>query len=791
MLGPLLADARIAIRTLARDRGFTAASVLTLGLGMSLASAALVVVNAYLLHSLPYPAATRLYSVRYAQTGQQTPSNLEQLDWAAIGDVIEHPIAWDLDMFYLIGGDQTEAAPGAWVTPGFAEGLGIRAVRGRGFEAGDFLPGAPQVALISHRLWQSRFGADTNVAGRRFDAYVSDRPDDPEVFTIVGVLPPDFWHVNPYTQVLTPLRAPSYPYMVRLREGVPADVAAARISDLVRAGSSRLPAEWKVELVSTHGQYVAAMRPILRTVAWAAGLVLLIAWANVGGLVLVRTTRRRRELAVRLALGAGRAQVARLLAVDAVLITAGAVVVGLAAAGVSMPALAPILERELGRRAPGGALAFGLDWTVTLAMAGIGLLVAIGCALAPLAACWKLRLLEALHATTRTATEGPGSQRTRTALIALEVAASLALLAGSMLMVQSVVRLLRVDFGIRADGVVCASLTLRQRTYPDAASQAAFYDRLLARASTLTGVESAALATGWTFQPASRQTVQFDRGGRTAAQISVQGVAGDYFAVLGVPLVAGRTFTTLDRAGSEAVAIVSDSLARRLWPDGPAIGQRVHFPAGPRIVVGIAGDVRQTPADDDLADLYVPLQQTAGRFAWLYLRASGPQAPLLAGLRSAASEIDPELSLTNPRPLQTAFAEQQARPKFLAWLLGGFSAIAALLSLVGVYGVIAYAVRQREREIALRVAIGADPRRITAMFLRQGGAVVAAGLVAGLLGAVAVGRAIESHLFGVRPGDPLTIALAFFGFGAAGLLAVWWPARRAAATDPAIALREE
>jgi predicted permease len=375
-------------------------------------------------------------------------------------------------------------------------------------------------------------------------------------------------------------------------------------------------------------------------------------------------------------------------------------------------------------------------------------------------------------------------------LIALEIAASLALLTGSTLMVQSVVRLLRVDFGIRPDNVLSGSLTLRQRTYPGAAAQVRFFDRLLAAAESVPGVQAAALGTGWPLQPPSTEAVAIDgTAGGATADMAIHAVTDGYFATLGVPIVAGRPFTPADRAGSEQVVIVSATVARR-WPEGSALGTRVHLPDGPRVVVGIAGDVRQMASDDDFADLYVPLSQRPGRFAWLYLRAAGPAELRLAPLGAAMRAIDPEISLTNPRPLRTAFAQQQARPKFLAWLLGGFSAVAVALSLVGIYGVVAYAVRQREREIALRMAVGADPRRIVSMFVRHGGAVVGAGLVLGMLGALAVGRAIESQLFGVRPADPLSLAAAAVGFGAAGVAAVWWPARRAAATDPGVALRE-
>ena len=223
---------RAALKSLLRSRSFATAVILILGVAIALQTSMVAVVNAYLLRSLPYPESDRLHSITYAQQPVFPPEGLEDLEWAALSDVIEHPIAWDLDMFYLLGGEYPEAAPGAWITWGFTQGLGIRPVLGRAFTENDFVPGQPQVALISDALWRDRYARDPRIVGRTFSAYVSDRPDDPEIFTIVGVLPDGFWHFNPYTQVLTPLRGKSYPYLARLAPDVPAAVAAQRIERL-------------------------------------------------------------------------------------------------------------------------------------------------------------------------------------------------------------------------------------------------------------------------------------------------------------------------------------------------------------------------------------------------------------------------------------------------------------------------------------------------------------------------------------------------------------------------------
>ena len=804
MADTLVTDIRIAIRTLVKARGFTAAVVLTLGVAMALCATVLLVVNGYLIRDLPYPAASRLYTVRYAPPGEPAPQDMETFNWRALDDVIEHPIAWDLDMFYLVGGEHTESAPGAWVTPGFMEGLGIRAAVGRGFDPDAFRTGSPQVALISHSLWQRRFSGDTAIVGRRFEAYVSDRPEEAETFTIVGVLPPGFWHLNPYTDIFTPLRADTYPYLVRLREGVPPADAAARITALVRAGARGVRHDWQAQLVSTHDGYVASVRPVLRAVTAAAGLVLLVAAANVAALLLIRATRRRREVAVRMALGAGRAGIARVLAVEGLLLAFGATAVGLAAGALATAWLAPVIQRELGRPAPAGA--FGVDGSIVLIALGAGLIMAFACAVFPLAASWRSNLQHALHSATRSATEGRGSQRARSLLIVLELAASFALVVSSTLMVRSVMRMISVDFGIRAERVLAAPVTLRQRKYPGPSDRLEFYERLLPRLSEIPGVESASLGDWYPLQqprsagPAGRRR-RSGAEARRSARAPVLAAGTGWFETMGVPIVGGRSFTSADRQGAEPVAIVSQSLARQLWPGGGALGSRVFLPndgdAGAdtvpaaRIVVGVARDVRQTPADDNLADLYVPLLQTSSRFALIYIRTTGTPATWLPAVRSVVREVDPEVTLDRAEPLQAAIRAQSARPTFLASLLGAFALVAALLALVGVYGVIAYAIRQREREIAVRMAIGAEPRRIVRLFLRQGLVVLASGLTLGLLASLGAGRMLESQLFGVAPGDPVSLALAFASFAAAGLLAVWWPARRAAATDPAGVLKEE
>jgi predicted permease len=801
MLLPSARDFRHAIRTLLAARGFTLAAVITLGVGMTLSTTAMTVFKAYLLSDLPYPAAERLYWVRYAAPGQEGPRGLASLDWPSLSDVVEHPVAWDLDMFYLLGGGHAESAPGAWVTKGFIEALGVRPALGRTFDDEAFAAGGENVALISHRLWRSRYGGDPGVVGQTFAAYVSDRPNETERFRIAGVLPEDFWHINPYTDVITPLRAPAFPYMVRLHEGVTPAAASDRIASLVRQGATNIPPQWSVTLVSAHDAHVATIRPMLKAAIGAAALVLLVACANVAGLLLVRAARRRHEIAVRAALGAGRRAIARMLFAEALVLGAAATIVAVVATSLLTGALAPVVQQRLGRPAPGDVLAFTIDWRVLIFAAGVGMATSILCTVVPMAAMLRPQLLPALQGRSRGATEGRASRRARGALVAIEVALSVVLLAGSAAMLRSVAALLRTDLGFSAERVMTGGLTLRQNRYPDAASRVSVFDRISRRIAAAPGVESVGLTTAWPLQqPRSLPVETVDATQSRSLQAAIHAVNDAYFTTLGIPVAAGRAFQPSDRPESEPVAIVSRSLASQLWPGGQALGNRVLIRdardegepvAVRRLVVGVANDVRQGPTDTEQADLYVPMPQAATRFTFLLVRTAGAAEASLPLLRSALRDIDPELAFDRARPLGTIAGQATAGPRFMTVLLAAFGASAAIMALVGVYAVIAFAVRQREREIAVRLALGADPRGIVRLFLRQGGAVLLWGLAIGGAAAIPAGRLIESQLFGVTPRDPLAIGAALCAFGAAGLVAIWWPARRAAATEPVTALRAE
>lgn len=794
----------IAIRTLWGSRGFTTSAIMTLALGVALNLMVIAVVNAYLLAPLPYPEADRLYSIRYGPPGENAPRGLESLQWSQMSAVLEHPIAWDLDMFYVVGGLHPERTPGAWVTPGFVRGLGIRASIGRTFSADDFREHAPPVAMISHLLWETRFGGNASVLGQHFRAYVSDRPEEAETFTIVGVLPRGFWHVNPYTQVLAPLRSETYPYMARLRAGIPPGEAEQQLTDFVKRGLGLGRPDWHVTLQTVHSAYVAPVRPILSAVAAAAALVLLIACANVAFLLLIRATRREREIAIRFALGATPQQIAKMLLTEGLLLAGAATMGGLGIAYVGLQSLGPLVEAQLGRTVPGGPQRIGLDAVLLMEALAAAAVTALVFALAPLAASWRTSLSNATRSH-RGGLERKTTRRTRSALIAVELAASLTLLVGCVLLVRTAAHLMRADLGWHGEHVLAANLALRDHSYPNAAARAAFAERVSMRLRAVPGVEAVALANWPTVAQPRPQAIEIDSRPGSTFRSAVTAVSPDYFSTLAIPLADGRVFSERDRVGAEPVAMVSETLSRRLWPGARAIGHRLAVardqpplggngsPLEWRLVVGVVNDIRQTPADEDTADVYIPLFQAPTRFMPTYVRTAGTPNAALAALRQAVNEIDPEVSLdaTSPGALSTLIDQQLSRPRFLAALLAAFAAFAVLLALIGVYGVIAYAVRQREHEIAVRMAVGASATDVTRLFLRQGIVVLAAGIVIGLYGATIITRLLAPQIVGMRSDDPPTFIVTACGFATAAMLAIWWPARRAARTDPLIVLRQE
>jgi predicted permease len=802
----LARDFRFAWRSLRRAPGFTFVAVLSLAFGFALTATLMAVVNAYLIRAMPYPAAHRLYHVIHAPIGQPEPRGSASLDWKALGDVVEIADNSTLARLYIGEGAEKQEALGLSAAPGALEMLGARTAIGRGFLDEDFRPGAEQVVLIGQALWRERFGSDPNIVGRELRASPSNLAEPVETYRIVGVLASEFNYAREYArgpmEFAAPLRVPRQTYLVRLREGAPPAFAERRITEAVRSIASSFPANWPgVRLESIHTRYVTGLQPMLLALTVAAGLVLVIVCVNVSVLLLLRALRRQKEMAVRVALGAGRAHIMRMIVAEACLICGVALAGGLALTGFTLRLLAPIIEERLGRGAPGGTSAIALDATALLTVGAIGLLVALTLSAIPLLTPWERRLANTLRREGRSGTDSPTIRRVRSSLIVLEVAASLSLIVGCGLMIRTVVNLARADLGFQTDHIERSRVALPPGAYTDAQAFLRFYDRLNQRLSTLSNLPFA-LTNFIPFYEYPKQAVEVGGIEGNVSSASVMAVSDGYFAVFGVSLRQGRGFAAGDRDGAEPVAVISETLARRLWPDGSAIGRRIRAAAQPdrnvpavwRTIVGVARDVRQTHTDTDLNDIYIPFFQAPSRYAPLYIRTDHPGSLSFEALRALVAEIDPAVLITGRTTGETSIkreAERQlAGPRFLMASLTGFALFAALLAMICIYGVTAYAVGQREREVAIRMAIGATPGAIVRMFLKDGGQALATGIVCGLCGAAVVARMLSNQLHGVRQFDIVTTLAACIFIAMAGLLATWWPARRAATRSPLASLNE-
>lgn len=790
-------DLVFAWRSLGREPRFTGALVVVLGLGMALNAAVFSVVNAYLLRPLPYPAADRIVQIR----------PITDLSWTEVDDYLERAVSWDLDVFTLLGEDGPLMVRGSWITPDFLDVYGVRAALGRAFRPDEAGQGGPPVAMISHRLWRDRFRGDPDIVGRTFEAFTSDRPDHAESFTIVGVLPADFWHVNEFTDVLAPLRDERAVYVGRLRPDVPLAVAEAGLTELARSTTAALPPDFSITLTRLQEGWASGVRPILAVLQGAVILVLLIACANAGVLLLVRSTRRSRELGVRGALGASRARLARQLGFEGLLLALAGGVAGLLGASLLVGLAGTGVEGTLGQSVPGGAEGLGLDGTVVLATAATCLTVGLLFGLVAAGLLLGSETRSALWGGSRGGGESRGRRRLRNAFVVAQVALSMALLSGAALMIRSAVHLNRLDLGFDAQRLTRATLGLRQASYPRPDERISFFEGVLDGVRGLASVEAAALTSSSPFtgivNPSELEGETAAGGAASRARATVSSVGGGYFAAMGIRLLRGRDVGPDDREGAEPVAVVSESVAARLWPGRDPLGRRLRLVPEPGVigagdapgawhtVVGLVEDVTRDLRVDADGQVYASYRQDAGYWMALVIRRRPGSPPPTEAVRGVVHVLDRDVPLSDVAELSDLVAAARTPTSFTAGLLGGFSALALLLAVVGLYGVVAYAARQRRRDVAIRMALGADAGSVTGLFLRQGLAVVAMGVAVGSVGGLLLGRTLAGQLRGVTPNDPVTHGAVAMGLLVTAYLAVWWPSHQAATRPPMGILRED
>jgi predicted permease len=795
-------DTRIAARMLRRSPGFTLTTVSSLAVGFVLIAATLAVVNAYLLTSLPYPQADRLYHVRYAPSGPWEPRGLSGLDWSTVQDVVEFPITSSGETYYLSDGPYARTARGLGVTRGFVQGLGVTAVMGRTLVEADWARDSDAVAMIGHALWRDRYGADQAIVGRQIRVETEGTRGAAVTLRIVGILPPGFYFgrdSGAAVDLMTPLKTAARTYMVRLRAGVPVPIAERRITEAVRDVATDLPADWTgAHLESARERYVAGLRPVLVAIALGAGLVLALVWTNVAVLTLLRTMRRQKEMAVRVALGSGRGHLARMLALEMLLVCLAALGVGLTLAHLALQSLGPLIEERLGRPAPGGASAMSIDTTVVLLVGGAGVIVALSLSFLPLLGHWQGRLADVLGRDHSSTPDRGAARRMRSVLVVVEIAITLVLLAGGGLMLRSVVGMVRSDLGFQPEHLIRSRVVLRGGDYADAAEYARFYDEFSSRLRSATGAP--VVFTSWPFfidRPT--QPIEIDGREGDARTAGFVNAGAGYFATAGITVSAGRDFTAEDVRSGAAVAVVSQTLAARLWPQDSAIGRQLRgidqtprgsVPGPWRTVVGVAADVRQEYLDTQVADVYYPLSPLSfGRFGTFYLRTNQSAASLVAAVRTAAAAVDPHAMVDDPTPV-TDQNQALEGARFVTAMASGIAAVGMLLAVIGIYGVTAYSVQQRTREVAIRMALGATAGSIRRLLLKNGAAVLAIGLGLGVLGALGFSTLLEHWLYGVPARDPGTLMASSCLLALAVLLAAWWPTRGVSQESPSTALKE-
>jgi predicted permease len=791
-------DLRLAWRSLARTPGFALAVAGALGIGLALLTTTAAILNAYSERAFPYPDADRTYHVEYAPLGTPEPRGVSGFDWRSMADVVDLADSSARTRLIATVANSTQELFGVRAGQGVLEALDARVLLGRSLASEDFERGAEDAAILGESLWRSHFGGDSGVIGHTVLAQSAFDTAAPHPVRIIGVMDGEYPRGD--VDLVLPLRSPSRTYAVRLREGAPAVLVERRLTDGVRAAARWLPDGWQgVKLVSVQRRYTAAMRPVFLALSLASFLVLVIVCCNVAVLMLLRALRRRTAIAVRIALGAGRMHVFRAVAAESVILCAVALAAALGLAALGLRAIAPALETVLGRPVPNAAAGISIDLRVAAIVALVGVIAAMTLAAVPLLAPWQRRLTETLRRGGRGTGDGDGGamRALRNGLVVAQLAVSVALTVGGGLAIRSGMHLLRADLGIDTRDVSRVRVALPRREFPDAHAMVAFQDRLLLALGARAGETVAMASFPLLVEPNLIGVEAGDVPDRRVDAGSIA-VSNAFFDVVGMRLVAGRGFRDEDRDGTAPVAVISETLARRLFPAMLPLGQPIRTserqPGAPpqpwRVVVGVVNDVRQTHTDENLSDVYLPLRQTASPFLSVYARTQLPHGPWTASVRQAVWSIAPRVIVGSANPLAADASRQLARPRFLAAVLTAFSLLAALIAVLGNYAVIAYAVQQRERELAIRGALGATPGAIARLVLSQGAIVVGAGIALGVVASAGLGRALGSQLHGVAPFDVAATLLGAAAVGIGALAFVWLPARRAAAASPATVLNE-
>jgi putative ABC transport system permease protein len=812
-------EIRIAARALRRSPGFTLTAVLTLALGIGLNGALFSVLNAVVLRPLPYAAPDRVVGVwnSWDDTPRASISPAEYFDYRDQVASFEHFGVYTFDGMTLTQAGDPERLPVGVISHGVLTSLGIEPQLGRVFTAQDDPEDAEAVVLLSDGLWRRKFGTEPGVVGGRI--WLNRRP-----FTVAGVLPAGFrlpqeLESSDPSQAFVPLGldrttvpirgAHFLTGVARLRAGVSRDQAAADIGRVAARFATDLPNDYPpamrfaATVTPLAEDVVGDVRPLLLVLLGAVGFVLLIACANIANLFLSRGERRHHEFGVRTALGASRRRLMATTMTESALVAVGGGIAGVACASAATKLLLALRPAGLPRLET-----ISFDWTVLLFLAATVSVVAVLVGAVP-ALRGARAVSGAAHADGRGSTNAPRHVWVRGALVASEVGLSIVLLMGAGLAARSLWNLLSVDPGYRTDRVLTASITLPVSAYPDPERTSRFFATLLDRLRAQPGITAAGAVTrlpladrggDLNFQIEGRETPQGTRSRRADWQVVTPG----YFDSMGMRIMAGRGIEPSDLAGSPGVIVFNESAARLHWPDGDALGRRLRLGgrAGPGLVtvVGIVNDVRTGDLTvSPRPEMYLAHTQfrmfgtgtQPMRSLSLTLRTSVNPTAVASALRREVAELDPNLSVDAMRTMADVRASSVSMQRFVWLLLGTFAGVALMVSVIGVYGVMAYSVSQRRREIGVRMALGATARSVIGLVLRQGLAPAALGLSVGLPAGLLLSRTLQRQLYGISPADPVTATGTAALMAAAAFLACFVAARRAARIDPQLALRAE
>ena len=803
-----LYDIRYTLRLLAKTPGFTAAALLTLALGIGANSAIFSVIDAVLLRGLPFPEPERLVVVWERNMPSQrntvaSPANFE--DWRRLNTSFESLAAFVTAQTNLTGAGEPERLVVQRVSPGFFDVLGAKPAAGRALTAEDDAAEGAPVVVLSDALWRRRFAADPDVIGRTVML-------DGDAQTVVGVMPRDFhltikematttakaelWAPARLAQVTTP-RGRFLTVAGRLRQGVSVEDARAEMEYIAAALERQYPefnTNKSVNVVPLRDQLVGNVRPALLMLSAAVGLVLLIACANVANLLLMRAATRRQEIAIRSALGAARLRVVRQLLTESLCLSVIGGLLGLLLALWGTDLLLALAPADLL-----GVSDVHVDVRVLGFTAAVAVVTGFVFGLVPAVQASNVDLNTSLKAGGRHGTADRGAARLSRLLVVSEVALAVVLLIGAGLLLRSFVGLRSVDPGFRPEGVVTARVELPSQSYPEEPQQIGFYRALLERVRAMPGVRSASAVSTVPFGGLGSRTRMWIEG-RPApapgeeARTDVTVIDPAYFETMDIPLLEGRTFTAREAETAADVVVVSEMLAREHFPGESPIGRRVKVNMGEEPafceIVGVVGDVRHRSLEEPLHPMvYWPHPKLVVPGMTLVVRADGDPDALLPAVTGAVREMDPNLPVSGVRPLESWMADSLARSRFTTTLLAVFSVVAFSLSVIGIYGVLSYAVTLRTQEIGIRMALGAQRTDVVGMVLREGIRLAVAGLAVGIVAAVALNRYIASLLYGVAGTDAATYAGASLLFLAVAVVACTLPARRASSVDPVTALR--